>query len=542
MMLQTFRRQCPTAARNFLCASRIRGISTVTPSDAQRSTIFALSTPPGKAGVAVIRVSGPDALHVWKRLIRNARRRGDLGNGLYFQPEQRKMEKCKIVHPESGEVLDDGLAVFFKGPKSFTTEDVVELHLHSGRAIISAVLSALATIKSCRPAEPGEFTRRAFLGGRMDLTQVEGLRDLLEAQTDTQRKLALRAAAGDMRARFEELRTQIIHCLAMVEALIDFGEGEEIEEGVYEQAQTEARNLLQTIRGHLNDSRRGEILRTGIRLAIFGPPNAGKSSLLNFLARREAAIVTPIPGTTRDVIELSLDIGGLPIIVADTAGLRKTKDLVESIGIERTKEAVQAADVSICVLSLPEMLNSAVSPSKSLEASALQSVPQIPPSVASLIAPNTYFLLNKADLLDSTSSLGVARQSLERAMGEEANGEKMEATARWENVWAVSLQNGKGTEEFMESFAKSLKQSYDISADGSVLNDSYMPLITHTRQRVHLESAARFIEAFLSTPPEDVVLGAEELRYAAQAVGRISGLIDVEDVLDVVFKDFCIGK
>ncbi|KAF4602622.1 mitochondrial splicing system protein [Pleurotus pulmonarius] len=452
------------------------------------------------------------------------------------------MEKCKIVHPESGEVLDDGLAVFFKGPKSFTTEDVVELHLHSGRAIISAVLSALATIKSCRPAEPGEFTRRAFLGGRMDLTQVEGLRDLLEAQTDTQRKLALRAAAGDMRARFEELRTQIIHCLAMVEALIDFGEGEEIEEGVYEQAQTEARNLLQTIRGHLNDSRRGEILRTGIRLAIFGPPNAGKSSLLNFLARREAAIVTPIPGTTRDVIELSLDIGGLPIIVADTAGLRKTKDLVESIGIERTKEAVQAADVSICVLSLPEMLNSAVSPSKSLEASALQSVPQIPPSVASLIAPNTYFLLNKADLLDSTSSLGVARQSLERAMGEEANGEKMEATARWENVWAVSLQNGKGTEEFMESFAKSLKQSYDISADGSVLNDSYMPLITHTRQRVHLESAARFIEAFLSTPPEDVVLGAEELRYAAQAVGRISGLIDVEDVLDVVFKDFCIGK
>ncbi|KDQ28790.1 hypothetical protein PLEOSDRAFT_1039110 [Pleurotus ostreatus PC15] len=529
-MLKTFRRQCPAAARNFLCASRIRGISTVTPSDAQRNTIFALSTPPGKAGVAVIRVSGPDALDVWKRIIRNARRRGDLGNGIYYQPEQRKMEKCKIVHPESGELLDDGLAVFFKGPKSFTTEDVVELHLHSGRAIISAVLSALATIKSCRPAEPGEFTRRAFLGGRMDLTQVEGLRDLLEAQTDTQRKLALRAAAGDMRVRFEELRTQIIHCLAMVEALIDFGEGEEIEEGVYEQAQVEARNLLRAINGHLNDRRRGEILRTGIRLAIFGPPNAGKSSLLNFLARREAAIVTPIPGTTRDVIELSLDIGGLPIIVADTAGLRKTEDLVESIGIERTKKAVQDADVSICVLSLPEMLNSVASPSK---------------GKTSLITENTCFLLNKADLLDSTiatASLGVVSQLLERATGKEANGKKMEATTRWENVWAVSLQNGKGTEEFLQSFAKSLKQRYDISADDSVLNDSYMPLITHTRQRVHLESAARFIEAFLSTPPEDVVLAAEELRYAAQAVGKISGLIDVEDVLDVVFKDFCIGK
>ncbi|KAJ8697649.1 mitochondrial splicing system protein [Pleurotus ostreatus] len=312
-------------------------------------------------------------------------------------------------------------------------------------------------------------------------------------------------------------------------------------------SKVEARNLLRAINGHLNDSRRGEILRTGIRLAIFGPPNAGKSSLLNFLARREAAIVTPIPGTTRDVIELSLDIGGLPIIVADTAGLRKTEDLVESIGIERTKKAVQDADVSICVLSLPEMLNSVVSPSKgkSLEAAEHQRVPQIPSSVASLITENTCFLLNKADLLDSTiptASLGVASQLLERAMGKEANGEKMEAAARWENIWAVSLQNGKGTEEFLQSFAKSLKHRYDISADDNVLNDSYTPLITHTRQRVHLESAARFIEAFLSTPPEDVVLAAEELRYAAQAVGKISGLIDVEDVLDVVFKDFCIGK
>ncbi|ESK93557.1 trna modification gtpase mitochondrial-like [Moniliophthora roreri MCA 2997] len=473
-------------------------------SDAQRKTIYALSTPPGKAGVGIIRVSGPDALRVWSAVLRTS-----IGSGL-AAPTPWKMQRCRVVHPErQDEVLDDGMAIFFRAPKSFTTEDVLELHIHSGRAIVSAVLKALSSLPSCRPAEPGEFTRRAFQGGRLDLTQVEGLKDLIDAETESQRAVALRAARGEVHNRFEHLRKDIIHCLAMVEALIDFGEGEDIEEGVFAQAREEAIKLNDTIKSYLSDNRRGEIIRSGIRLAIFGPPNAGKSSLLNFLVQREAAIVTSIPGTTRDILEVSLDIGGLPVIVADTAGLRQTEDVVESIGIERARNRVQGSDISLCVLSLPELLN--------------QQTPELSSSVKSLVTPNTYFLLNKADLL-----LGPME---ERRM--------KEALMMIPNKsWIVSLTSGEGTSHFLSEFGDSLQEHFKLQGDLG----SAVPLITHARHRAHLETANRFIEAFLQYGAEDVVLGAEELRYAAQAVGKITGAIDVEDVLDAVFKDFCIGK
>ncbi|KAH7875938.1 hypothetical protein F5879DRAFT_957542 [Lentinula edodes] len=474
-----------------------RSHSSLVLSDAQRRTIYALSTPMGKAGVAVIRISGPDALKVWKSIIKTAAQR---------LPDPWKFQRCKIVHPERQEVLDDGLAVFFKSPKSFTSEDVVELHIHSGRAIISSVLNALSALSFCRPAEAGEFTRRAFQGGRLDLTQVEGLKDLIDAETETQRRIALQAAGGASRAQFEHLRSEIIHCLAMVEALIDFGEGEDLEEGVFEQARAKAFQLHQTIQAHLEDGRRGEIIRSGLRVAIFGPPNAGKSSLLNFLAQREAAIVTSLPGTTRDILELSLDIGGLPLIVADTAGLRATDDLVESIGIERAKSMVQASDLSLCVLSLPEIYES--------------SYFHIPSSSKDLITPETCFLLNKSDLLQTQPS----DIQIQSALGK--------------NAWIASLETGHRTFEFLSSFTEMLKQRYDTSdAQGTTT-----PLITHARHRTHLTSASQFIASFLQYSSEDIVLGAEELRYAAQAVGKISGIIDVEDVLDAVFRDFCIGK
>ncbi|KAJ3865042.1 hypothetical protein EV359DRAFT_39758 [Lentinula novae-zelandiae] len=458
----------PNRTRLQICT---RSHSSLVLSDAQRRTIYALSTPMGKAGVAVIRISGPDALKVWKSIIKSAAQR---------LPDPWKFQRCKIVHPERQEVLDDGLAVFFKSPKSFTSEDVVELHIHSGRAIISSVLNALSALSFCRPAEAGEFTRRAFQGGRLDLTQVEGLKDLIDAETETQRRIALQAAGV---AQFEHLRSGIIHCLAMVEALIDFGEGEDLEEGVFEQARAKAFQLHQTIQAHLEDGRRGEIIRSGLRVAIFGPPNAGKSSLLNFLAQREAAIVTSLPGTTRDILELSLDIGGLPLIVADTAGLRATDDLVESIGIERAKSMVQASDLSLCVLSLPEIYDS--------------SCFHIPSSLKDLITPETCFLLNKSDLLQTQPS----DIQIQSTLGK--------------NAWIASLETGHRTAT---------------------------PLITHARQRTHLTSASQFIASFLQYSSEDIVLGAEELRYAAQAVGKISGIIDVEDVLDAVFRDFCIGK
>ncbi|KAF8630044.1 hypothetical protein AX15_003135 [Amanita polypyramis BW_CC] len=436
------------------------------------------------------------------------------------------MEHCRIVRPStnfgSEDTLDSGLAVFFKGPKSFTTEDVLELHVHSGRAVIGSVLSALSSIPYCRPAEPGEFTRQAFLGGRLDLTQVEGLKDLIDAETESQRQMAVRASGGAMRATYEELRTSIIKCLAMVEALIDFGEGEEIEEGVYDQATAQARQLLNTIRSYLADSRRGEVIRSGIRLAIFGPPNAGKSSLLNFLAQREAAIVTPIPGTTRDILELSLDIGGLPIIVADTAGIRKTKDVVEQIGVHRATKAVEEADVKLCVLSLPDLLKADRNPS-------------VPEALRSLVSPDTFFLFNKADLIASLSPITEEKTLIDIALSKlPKNSSGLENQA-----WVASLTTGDRMQEFMTGFAKALQQRFNVfETDLS----THAPLITRERHRILLEVACNHLEAFLTMPSQDVVLGAEELRYAARAVGKVSGAIDVEEVLDGIFSSFCIGK
>ncbi|TFK74386.1 tRNA modification GTPase TrmE [Pluteus cervinus] len=468
-------------------------------SDAQRRTIYALSTPPGKGGVAVIRVSGPHALLVWESMVRKP--------GHAPLPSPWRMERCKIIHPETREHLDEGLAVFFKGPKSFTTEDVLELHIHSGRAVISSVLNALGALPFCRQAEAGEFTRRAFLGGRLDLTQVEGLQDLINADTESQRRLALGAVGGHVRAQFDDLRSRIIRCLANVEALIDFGEGEEIEEGIYEQSQQEARNLLSLIRGYLQDTRKGEIIRSGIRLAIFGPPNAGKSSLLNFLAQRDAAIVTPVPGTTRDILDVSLDIAGLPIVVSDTAGLRQTDDIVEKIGVQRAKEAVSKSDVALCVLSLPGILK------KNPNGHHLE----IPESIRPILTDGTFILLNKSDLVSGTRELDTAKQAFPGA-------------------WVASLATGEGLSEFVDGMGQTLLDRFGFEHSGG------SPLITRIRHRTHLESACRFLEAFLATPPTDIVLAAEELRYAARAVGKVSGLIDVEHVLDSVFKDFCIGK
>ncbi|KAF7354962.1 tRNA modification GTPase TrmE [Mycena sanguinolenta] len=506
-------------------------------SDAQRATIYALSTPPGKAGVAVVRVSGPNAIDVWSKLVKTRKRQ---------LPEPWKMERCQVVHPETGEILDDGLAVFFKAPRSFTTEDVVELHIHSGRAIISSVLAALSRLPYCRPAEAGEFTRRAFHGGRLDLTQVEGLKDLVDAETEGQRRLALRAAGvgeiyacrrvdyeshknikGATRVQFEQLRTEIIGCLAKLEALIDFGEGEDIEEGVYEEARDRAFKLKSTIQSYLQDSRRGEILRSGVRLTIFGAPNAGKSSLLNFFAQREAAIVTPVPGTTRDILELSLDIGGIPVIVSDTAGLRKTVDPVELIGVERARKAIDAADIALCVVSCED-----------LDRGDGEDCPvEFPEAVRALIGDDTFILFNKSDLLttkrDKSNLAGPHR-------------------------WTTSLKTGDGTTEFLASFAKALQKKWELLQTSFTLSidiprnlryalsdngdSGSTPFITHARHRVHLKSAVQFIDGFLATSPDDIVLGAEELRYAARAVGKVSGLIDVEDVLDALFKDFCIGK
>ncbi|KAH9963246.1 tRNA modification GTPase TrmE [Russula dissimulans] len=508
-------RPIPSLAQTTTTTSSTNERSALPLSDAQRKTIYALSTPPGKSGVAVVRVSGPDALSVWQRMTRTARTTTHLQQRRL--PEPWKLERCHVVDPQTSEHLDDALSVFFRSPRSFTTEDVLELHVHGGRAVINAVLSALAHVPGCRPAQPGEFTRRAYEGGRLDLTQVEGLQDLVDAGTESQRRAALRVAGGAARADFNALREEIVGCLALVEALIDFGEGEDLEEGVFEEAMRRARRLRDRIQSILADNRRGEIMRAGIRLAIFGPPNVGKSSLLNFLARREAAIVTHVPGTTRDILELSLDIGGLPVLVADTAGLRETADEVERIGIERARKAVQAADASLLVLACPDAISSTTTSDPRLE---------IPSELAPLVTRDTFILLNKTDLLPRSSALAPA--ALANAFPQHAG-------------WAVSLASQTGTSDFLAGLATALQDRYRL-VQGAQSEDASAPLITHARHRAHLESALGFLDAFLDTRVEDVVLGAEELRYATRAVGKISGLVDAEDVLDVIFSQFCIGK
>ncbi|CAG8679681.1 4172_t:CDS:2, partial [Acaulospora colombiana] len=324
--------------------------------------------------------------------------------------------------------------------------DVLELHIHSGPAIIAGVYDALSTIPGCRIAERGEFTRRAFEAGKLDLTQVEGLQDLIDAETEEQRKWALGATQGTVRDEIEKLRDEIIASLMLCEAEIDFGDTEDIDKDNIEQARNRVASLLERIQGHLKDSRRGEIMRSGIKVAIFGEPNAGKSSLLNWLA----AIVTPVPGTTRDVLEVSLDVEGLPLIVCDTAGLRETQDVVESIGVERAINAVRDADIALCVVSIPEMerRHSNQSGGESLLA-------QWPAEIQALLTEQTMVLFNKVDLAarSAPQDQHLAR-SLEGAWGAEIKAN----STRSPTHWAASVTTGEGMKEFIKGFSQAIKE------------------------------------------------------------------------------------
>ena len=302
-----------------------------------RSTIFALSSGRPPAAIAVVRVSGPRAGVALEKLI------GRL-------PEPRKAALARVRDPASGEVIDEALALWFPAPRSETGEDVAELQLHGGQAVIAGVLDALAMIEGCRPAEAGEFTRRAFENGRLDLTAVEGLADLIAAETQAQRRLAFRQLKGLIGDRAEAWRRRLIEALALVEARIDFSDEADVPEDLLGPALHAAQQLRDEIAGVLADGRRGERLRDGLVVAIAGPPNAGKSTLLNRLARREAAIVSPYAGTTRDVIEVHLDLDGYPVTLLDTAGIRDSDEPVEQEGVRRARERAAAADLVLWVI------------------------------------------------------------------------------------------------------------------------------------------------------------------------------------------------
>lgn len=447
------------------------------------STIFALSSAPGRAGVAVIRVSGPAVPEVLARMAAPALK-------------DRQAAFRRIVHPLSGALLDRAVVLFFAGPRSETGEDVAEFQVHGGRAVVAAVLDALALLPGCRMAEAGEFARRAFENGKIDLVEVEGLADLVDAETEAQRRQAVAQAGGVLSGLYEGWRTALIQISALVEAAIDFSDEADVAASSLGLARSRAATLLDEIHRHLADNNRGEILRDGFRVALLGAPNAGKSSLLNALARRQAAIVSEEAGTTRDIIEVRLDLGGYPVIVSDTAGIRETAGGIEQEGIRRSIGAARDADL---VLWLTE------------------SGADFPPDSVSRETR-----IEALWVVRTKSDLGVGVPPTRPSRGE---GEG--------DVMTISAKTGEGLDTLVREIAL---------AAANRIGDQASPALTQARHRQSLEVAVASLEAFLEGDLAAPELRAEDVRQAIHALGRITGRVDVEDVLGEIFGRFCIGK
>lgn len=456
-------------------------------------TIVALASGAGRAAVAVIRVSGPRTRDVLEALC------GAL-------PEPRHATLRKLRDPRGGVLIDRGLVLWFPAPASFTGEDMAELHVHGSRAVIREVIDATLTVEGTRLAEPGEFARRAFENGKIDLTEVEGLADLVNAETEAQRRQALAQSEGSLRTLYEGWRAELLKAQALMEAGLDFADEGDVVADVAVKSEAIVAGLLQSISHHLAD-RRGERLRDGFRVVIAGPPNAGKSSLLNALARRDVAIVSEEAGTTRDVIEVHLDLAGIPVLLIDTAGLREAQGQVEAEGVRRALARAEQADLVLFLVdaTAPQwtpppdfrgfggfLLSEAVSPQFDAVSTQITAI----------------LVLNKRDLVPPEMPVP-------------------------DGVIAISAKTGEGLDVLLKSL-----ENLAITASSS---DSCAPLLTRTRHRVELESAHYTLSRFLdkSLIPE---LKAEELRVAARHLGRLTGHIDVEDVLGAIFAEFCIGK
>lgn len=441
-------------------------------------TIFALASGMGRAGVAVIRVSGPDS---WNSLAVLA----DLK-----KPVPRQAQLCQLKHPDTGETLDKALVLPFKAPASYTGEETAEYHLHGGRAVIESVLAALGAQKNHRMAEPGEFTRRAFENGKMDLTEAEAVADLIDAETQAQKAQALLQMGGVLFDLYEGWMESLKKTLAHLEADIEFPD-EELPEGIAPEVTQNLQNLKQEIEDHLNDNRRGERMRDGIQMAVIGAPNAGKSSLVNALAQRDAAIVSDVAGTTRDVIEVHLDLGGYPVILSDTAGLRpdqigdEGQEGIESEGIRRALKCAQEADITL-------LLFDGTSP-----------LPD--PHTLNLVDERAILVVNKMDAQGAKSQVDTAL--------------------------SLSVETGDGFGELLQVLEEKIKIMVGVSE---------APSLTRQRHRVHVSKA---LEALKRAQAADLPeLMAEDVRLCVRELGRITGRVDVEDLLDVIFKDFCIGK
>jgi tRNA modification GTPase len=514
---------------------------------AERDTIYALSSGRPPAAIAVIRISGPRAGAALRALT------GKL-------PAPRKAALARVRDPASSALIDEALALWFPGPHSETGEDIAELQLHGGRAVIAAVLAALSRVEGLRLAEAGEFTRRAFENGKLDLTAVEGLADLVAAETEGQRRQALRQLQGALRNPAEAWREKLIKALALVEARIDFSDEADVPENLLAPALEIARGLETEITAALSDGQRGERLREGLVVAIAGPPNAGKSALLNRIAKREAAIVSPYAGTTRDVIEVHLDLGGWPVTLLDTAGIRETEDPIELEGVKRARARAEAADLVLWVVEAgssirhPEVLGSKPSlegrrPAASHPSRPPQNADKTPKSPEiSEKQPEKWLIRNKIDLLkgdkqrnelgrqaiNKNEAISNPTKPLKNMVKNELTNKNERVLTKNELEYNISAATGEGLEALLAQLARHA-EGFLVGAESA--------LVTRERHRRALEDAMAALQR-AQTPAvathEDLL--AEELRIAARALGSLTGRVDVEDILDVIFRDFCIGK
>ena len=457
----------------------------------ETATIYALGTPtPSRAlpgAISVIRLSGPRAAEALIFLTeRRAFERGRSARDPAL-PEPRRMTLRTLVDPVTGETIDRGLVVWFEAPHTETGETMAELHLHGGRAVVGGALAAIGKLGFCRLAEPGEFTRRAFEHGKLDLTEAEAIADLVAAETDHQRRQALQQMDGALSRLYEDWRTLGLRTLAHLEAAIDFPD-EDLPDGVADEVRQGMQQLRAEILLHLDD-RRGERLRDGLQIAIIGPPNAGKSSLLNLLVRRDMAIVSETAGTTRDVIEAHLDLGGWPVVLADTAGLRRSDDAVEQEGIRRAQARAASAELRVLVLDATADWRSA---RDALVAETIGWSPE-----------RDIVVVNKTDL----------------------------AAIAEDDVMSLSTLSGDGL--------PALLARLDAAA-ATLMQEGGPPPLTRARHREALIDCHEALDRALVAP--EIALAAEDLRLAMRALGRITGTVRIDELLDVIFRDFCIGK
>lgn len=438
-------------------------------------TIFAPASSTQKSGIIVVRISGPETKNVHKLLGFRAL-------------ETQKATLVTLRHPKTSDIIDKAIAVSFKAPHSFTGEDVLEINIHGSKIVLKLLCEALTHLHNSRFAEAGEFSMRAFINNKMDLTQVEGLADLIDAETELQHSKAMQQMSGQLTELYNLWRQKLTKISSLVEAFIDFPD-EEIPEDVTLSAQQEINQLHLDIKKHIEHSKRGERIHEGLLVTIIGPTNAGKSSLINTLSKRDIAIVSNIEGTTRDIIETFLNVNGYPIILADTAGLRNSTESIEKEGIKRSLSKAQEADIKIIIFDGTTTYKHEK-------------------SILEMQDENTILVFNKSDLMSQKQKNNIPKTSI-----------------------CISTKNGHNIEELINTISTQAKHFFE---------NSDTPMITRERYKQNLLKCNKHLEEFSLN--KDLVLAAEDLRLAASYLGRITGKIDVESILGEIFSSFCIGK